>query len=70
MTFPGGVFNSPPINIEDFCCADPLAGGCGHSGSMHTGEGGACRGVFGCSCAAFKRHRATCIHRQAEGGDG
>lgn len=65
MTVPlGGVFDMPPINIDGFCCADPIIGGCSHPGSTHTGPNGECRGVFGCNCRGFKQHKAKCIHKR------
>lgn len=63
MTTPGKFpFDLAPIDLTRFCCADPLGGGCGHDLTEHTGGAGECRGVFGCNCQGFVRHRPRCIH--------
>lgn len=62
--------DAAPVNIDEFCCADPEAGGCPHSGSMHIGPAGECQGVFGCSCKGFRKHKRTCLHNTVEGVTG
>ncbi len=54
------------IDVAGFCCADPINGGCGHALTEHVGPGGECRGVFGCSCQAFRRHKPKCVHNSGE----
>lgn len=68
MTFPtGGAYDVPTVNIDEYCCADPLAGGCGHHNIVdHNGPNTECRGVFGCPCQGVKRHRDGCIHRPGQ----
>lgn len=63
MTVPGKFpFDLPAIDMNRFCCADPLIGGCGHDVAGHIGPNGECRGVFGCSCSRFRKHKSSCIH--------
>lgn len=69
MTLPGTFpFDLTPVDLRGFCCADPLAGGCGHEFAEHHGPTGECRGVFGCGCQRFRKHQAGCIHETEMGG--
>lgn len=56
-------FDLIQVDVSGFCCADEIAGGCGHDITEHIGANGECRGVFGCSCTQFRKHKKTCIHR-------
>lgn len=70
MTLPGKFpFDMTPVDLRGYCCADPSAGGCGHELVEHSGAAGECRGVFGCSCTQFRRHKAGCIHQPELGGE-
>jgi hypothetical protein len=63
MTIPGRFpFDIPAVDINSFCCADSVAGGCGHPLTDHNGPSSECRGVFGCSCTRLRKHKARCIH--------
>ncbi len=71
MTIPGRFpFDIVEPDINGFCCADTLAGGCSHPLSDHNGPGSECQGVFGCSCNRFRKHKATCVHNAGGSDEG
>ncbi len=63
-------FQMVEFDINRFCCTDQLAGGCSHEISEHTGPGGECDGVFGCTCTSFRKHKSNCVHNQVEEASG
>ncbi len=55
---------STEVDLRDYCCCDPAAGGCAHPVADHTGSAGRC--VAGCRCQRFRPHPAGCMHQTAE----
>jgi hypothetical protein len=57
---------TPPINWDEWCCADSVVGGCPHRYvDDHDRDTGHCLAV-GCPCPQPRNHTPTCVHTVME----
>lgn len=54
----------PAVDYSQWCCADPVVGGCPHHFTDdHDRDTGHCL-VIGCVCTWPRNHTPTCVHAE------